>query len=245
MASDNCLKSDRHIISQNHILHQNTDEHALLVKAFSGLYPEKEINLEFSIVYSSKFHDYNANVRFTRSSLRFNLSSKWKNISEEIKIGLLQSLLNKVFKTKIKTQSIELYHIFLKNVDISAPKTKSDKYLETLFNMLNEKYFFGLLEKPNLKWHNSNNKVGTYEYGSDTISISRKLLDGRAELVEYVLYHEMLHKKLKFSEKSPHRQHTLEFKRLEKRFENYDAIKKELSGLANSKISVIKSFLWE
>ncbi len=220
-------------------------DNRLALKAFSALYPDKEITFSYSITYSSKFHDYNANVRFTRRSLQFNLSRKWKYVSEEIQIGLLQSLMNKVFKTKIKTQNIELYHLFLKNIEIAAPKTKNDHYLEILFSKLNEKYFFGLLDKPNLKWHNSANKLGTYEYGTDTISISRKLLDGKPELVEYVLYHEMLHKKLKFSENGS-RQHTKQFKLLEKKFENSELLEKELSKLtAKSKRSLIKSFFWE
>ena len=195
---------------------------------------------------NSKFtKNFQKSSKFTKDFLRFNLSSKWKNVSEEIKIGLLQSLLNKIFKTRIKNQNIELYHLFLKNIEIAAPKTKNDSYLEVLFNKLNERYFFGLLEKPNLKWNNSNSKLGTYEYGSDTISISRRLLDGNAELVEYVLYHEMLHKKLKFSEKNPSKHHTKEFKQLEKRFENSEALEKELSRLTKLKRSIIKSLFWE
>lgn len=218
----------------------------LIIKAFSALYPDKEITFTYSINYSSKFHDYNANVRFTRHALQFNLSRKWQHISEEIQIGLLQSLMNKVFKTKIKTHNIELYHLFLKNVEIAAPKTQNDQYLEILFNKLNEKHFFGLLDKPNLKWHNSANKLGHYEYGTDTISISRKLLEGKSELVEYVFYHEMLHKKLKFSEKNPSRHHTKEFRLLEKRFENSGILEKELNKLAaKPKRSIIKSFFWE
>ena len=216
----------------------------LALQAFRALYPEREIPDNVTIDYSAKFHDYNANVKFTRHSLHFNLSRKWQKVSDEIQIGLIQNLLNKVFRTRARTQNIELYHLFLKNVEIAAPKTQNDQYLEILFNKLNDKYFFGLIDKPNLKWHNANNRLGTYEYGSDTISISRKLLDGRPNLVEYVMYHEMLHKKLKFSERNPERHHTVEFKRLERQFNDAEQLEIELSKLVSRKKRSIFSFFF-
>ena len=218
----------------------------LIKEAFTELYPNREINFTYSLSYSAKFHDYNANVKYSRHALHFNLSKKWQTISEEIQLGLLQSLLNRLFRTKIKTNKIDLYHLFLKNIEIAAPKIHNDQYLEILFNKLNEQFFFGLLEKPNLKWHNANNRLGTYEYGSDTISISRKLLDARPELVEYVMYHEMLHKKLKFSERNPGRHHTAEFKRLEQKFYDAAELDKELSRLVSRQgRGLIKALFWE
>ncbi|MBI2545738.1 DUF45 domain-containing protein [Candidatus Woesearchaeota archaeon] len=216
----------------------------LVKKAFIGLYPDREFTHTARISYSAKFHDYNANVKFTRSSLHFNLSSKWRAVSEEIQIGLLQNLLNRVFRTKIRTQYIELYYLFLKNIEIAAPKLHNDQYLEIIFNKLNEKYFFGLLEKPNLKWHNARNRLGSYAFGSDTISISRKLLDGRHQLVEYVMYHEMLHKKLKFSGE---RHHTSEFRRLERKFDDAAGLEKELGRLVSnqSKRRIFQALFWE
>ena len=134
--------------------------------------------------------------------------------------------------------------MFLKNVEIAAPKIHNDQYLEIIFNKLNEKYFFNLLEKPNLKWHNARNRLGSYAFGSDTISISRKLLDGRPQLIEYVMYHEMLHKKLKFSGE---RHHTAEFRQLERKFDDAAELEKELGRLAagSSKRSPLFAMFWE
>ena len=192
-------------------------------KAFLEIFPEKNIeDYDFEIKYNNKFNDYNANVKYFRNNFQFNLSKKWKNVSEEIQSGLIQELLLKIFRLKKKTTNIDLYNLFMKNVHISVPKTKTDAILEESFNKVNEKYFFGLLERPNLVWGNfSLRKLGHYEYGSDTISISRVFRNSDMDILDYVMYHEMLHKKHKFNSKGMRNfHHTKEFKSSEKKFEN-------------------------
>ena len=94
---------------------------------------------------------------------------------------------------------------------------------------VNEAYFFGLIEKPNLVRHNSMRRLGSYEYGSDTMSISEVLLPDK-ELLDYVMYHEMLHKKHKFNSKNGRNyHHTQLFRKNEKEFENSERIERELS----------------
>ena len=72
-------------------------------------------------------------------------------------------------------QTQELYNIFMRNIHVSIPKTKTDPILEDSINRVNEKYLFGLIEKPNLTWNYSTTTIGYYEYGSDTINISKVL----------------------------------------------------------------------
>jgi len=92
--------------------------HYLIKKAFTELYPEKDVP-ESTIRYSKAFKGFNANVRYTRTALMFRLSYEWKNVSDEIKTGLLQHLLNKVYKTRIRTMNIEYYEIFLKKIQFA------------------------------------------------------------------------------------------------------------------------------
>jgi len=194
--------------------------------AFEDLYPDKNIK-DYSLIikYSNRFKPYNANVRYSKNSFTFNLSKNWKTISREIQVGLLQSLFVKVFKQKISTFNIDLYNNFMKKIHIAAPKTKTDPILKSSFDKVNERYFHGLIEPTNFVWHNSARRLGSYEYGSDTISISKILLQDLNAL-DYVMHHEMLHKKLKFKDKNGScRHHTPEFKRLEKNFD--DAVEME------------------
>ncbi|MBI2523500.1 SprT-like domain-containing protein [Candidatus Woesearchaeota archaeon] len=193
----------------------------LAEQAFNELFPEKNLEeYQFEIKYTDRFKPYNANVRYRKNSLQFNLSKKWRTVSKEIQIGLIQGLMLRVFKEKDNTINIDLYNHFMRNLHISAPKTNTDPILEKSFDKINEKYFFGFLETPNLAWHNSIRRLGSYEYGSDTISISRVLLED-SDLMDYVIYHEMLHKKFKFSSSNGRTcHHTREFKEMERKFDN-------------------------
>ena len=193
----------------------------LAEQAFNELFPEKNSGeYQFEIKYTGRFKPYNANVRYRRNSLQFNLSKKWRTISKEIQIGLIQGLMLRVFTGKNNTINMDLYNNFMRSLHISVQKTNTDPTLEKSFDIINEKYFFGLLEKPNLVWHNSIRRLGSYEYGSDTISISKVLLED-SDLMDYVMYHEMLHKKFKFNSSNGRTcHHTREFKEMERKFEN-------------------------
>ena len=208
----------------------------LAEQAFNELFPEKNLEeYEFEIKYTNRFKPYNANVRYRRNSLQFNLSKKWRTISKEIQIGLIQGLILRVFKEKNNTMNIDLYNNFMRNLHISAPKTNTDPILEKSFDRINEKYFFGLMEKPNLVWHNSIRRLGSYEYGSDTISISRVLLED-SDLMGYVIYHEMLHKKFKFNSSNGRTcHHTKEFKEMERKFENSMDMEQRLKGIGRKR----------
>ena len=208
---------------------------SLIQEAFQQLYPEKELKYSVSLKYSRKFKPYNANVKLRSDNLIFNLSRDWKKISKEIQIGLVQELMIKILKNKKnKTINIELYNLFMKNVHLAVPKTKTDEILEESFNRVNEAYFNGMLDKPNLQWGNkSTSKLGSYEYGSDAITISSIFRNENPEFLDYVMYHEMLHKKFKFQNKNGRNfHHSSEFKKMEAKFENRDIIEKEIPKLA-------------
>ena len=115
----------------------------LVEQAFNELFPEKDLeNYNLKIKYTDKFKPYNANVRYTKNSLQFNLSKKWRKISKEIQVGLIQGLMLRIFKEKKATTNIDLYNSFMKNLHISIPKINNDPFLGESFNRVNEKYFF-------------------------------------------------------------------------------------------------------
>ena len=215
----------------------------LVEQAFNELFPEKDLeNYNLKIKYTDKFKPYNANVRYTKNSLQFNLSKKWRNISKEIQMGLMQGLMLRIFKEKKATTNIDLYNSFMKNLHISIPKINNDPFLGESFNRVNEKYFFGLVERPNLTWHDSIRRLGFYEYGTDTISMS-KVLGADTNLLDYVMYHEMLHKKHKFHCKNGRiHHHTKEFREMERKFDNSQEMEERIKGLVRPKAR--KRFVW-
>ena len=202
--------------------------------AYVELYPGKGIDYKIAVRYSRQFKPYNANVRRYGNNLTFHLSRDWKKISSEIQIGLIQELLTKILKDKKKTMNMELYSLFMKNVHLAVPKTKTDPALEASFNRNNDNFFNGMMDIVNLQWGSSStSKLGSYEYGSDTITISTIFKENPHELLDYVMYHEMLHKKFKFENKNGRTlHHSPEFKRMEAKFPNRDIMDKEISRLA-------------
>ena len=208
----------------------------LVEQAFNDLFPNKNFeDYDLKIKYTDRFKPYNANVRYTRNSLQFNLSKRWRKVCKEIQIGLIQGLMLRIFKDKKSTTNIDLYNSFMKNLHVSIPKTSTDPILEQSFNKINDKYFFGLVEKPNLTWHDSIRRLGSYEYGSDTISMSR-VLENDENLLDYVMYHEILHKKHKFHSKNGRtHHHTREFKEMERKFENNEEMEERIKKLVRQR----------
>lgn len=208
----------------------------LVDKAFYGLYG-KEPRYHSSLKYSGKFNSYNGNVELRGNRLTVSLSSDWKEVNDDIKTGMIQVLLNKLFKTKRRTMNIELYESFLKNAHLGVKKEQSDPVLEESFNRVNEKYLNGIIDMPNLRWgKRTKRKLGSYDYGNDLITISSVLKEGTREMLDLVMYHEVLHKKHKFSSSGNKNYfHTKQFKEEERRFEDYHNADKRLRQFLRKK----------
>jgi len=174
--------------------------------------------------YSGHFSNYNANVRYTRSHIEFSLSTLWKNIDEDIQIGLIESLVIRMFKIKgVSTSEMKLYESFMKGLSKYAKSSDHDPELEKSFDRVNEKFFNGMMEKPNLIYATESfRKLGSYEYSTNSIYIStifKGLPENEQKFLDYVVYHELLHKKHTFNVKNGrHQAHTTVFRNDEKKF---------------------------
>jgi len=165
--------------------------------AFQALF-NKDCPHETELIYSGKFKGYNANLKLSNDILTFSLSRQWREVGDEIKIGLIQELLVKMFKKRYRwkkndTVNMELYEIFLKKVHLTIPKDKTHPLLEASFNRVNQKYLYDNLDRPNLIWGSfSTTQLGSYDFGTDTIKISQVLHPENASnfLLDYVMYHE-------------------------------------------------------
>ncbi len=219
----------------------------LAEKAYAELFPEKASSRTMRVRYSRAFRPYNANVRYTATSMVFSLSRDWKEVSEEIRIGLVQSLLVKALKEKkdrngneLKTINMGIYENFLRNIGDFSTVKESDPALEESFDRVNSKYFSGMMDRPSLRWgSHSFSKLGSYEYGSNTITISLVLRD-EPLLLDYVMYHEMLHKKHKFhTTRGRSYHHTKLFREKERAFEDPEAEEKLKAFLGKKKFASI------
>lgn len=214
----------------------------LVESAFRELYPAKEFRLNSRIIFSGKVKDYGALASYNGhlNLMEFKLNKKWQEISDDIKIGLVQELMLRLFKdkSKKKTLSMELYDKFVKNLHVAIPKTRIDPILKESFSRVNEKYFLGLIEMPNLVFGNDSTTVlGHYDYKTDTLTVS-SIFEEHPELMDYIVYHELLHKKFKFKNSgSRNLYHSKAFKDEEKKFENFEDVERKINRLVRMKRS--------
>jgi len=166
-------------------------------EALSELFPEKNEERNIKIKFSGKFKGFNANVRYSQREIVFSLGRDWLELSDDIKKGIIQHLFVKVYKERVfkKTIEMDLYEKFISNLGRYAVVEESDRELIESFERINDEYFQGILERPNLIWgQDSFRKLGHYEYATNTIMISNILM-GEPVFMDYIMYHEMLHKK--------------------------------------------------
>ncbi len=202
----------------------------LLEHAYQELYPDREART-LILSYSGRFKGYNANIRMTRNEITVNASKQWRHVAPDIQKGLFQELLIRLFKIKKQTINMDLYNHFIRSLPNVAPKTQTHPVLEESFQRVNITFFNDMMEQPNLKLGNGINRLGTYEYATDTITISQILLENK-ELMDYVMYHEMLHKKHQYKAKpGRHLHHSTQFKKDEARFPNAESLELELNKL--------------
>jgi len=103
--------------------------------------------------------------------------------------------------------------------------------LEEIFDGLNKRYFNIQLNKPLLGWslNKSYSRLGFYSPLKKLLVISR-IFDAKKvplQVVEYLVYHEMLHIYIPpITVNGRRRLHTPEFRRLEKSFPNYEKMQK-------------------
>lgn len=166
--------------------------------------------------------------------------------SDEIITAVMEvALLGKNTQLNQKVRSFgvaEEYSDVLVELDLIAQMhgdTGKGKYydLDQLFEKINVEYFGGEMIKPRLFWNDSltTRKFGHYEPARNRVVISQTLDDSRLPefVVEYVLYHELLHKfhGVKWVNGKP-MVHTPEFRLDEKKFKFYHQGEAYLSAIA-------------
>ncbi len=212
----------------------------LIQESFQRLFPEKPFVYGQEIEYNLRLSEFNANVRFYRNKITLHLNLQWKDIDDEIKIGLIQHLLLKILKVngKTKTSNMLLYANFIRNIPLLTPKTRSEPLLKESFNRLNQQFFSNQLEPPNFSWgQDSFRKLACYNFHNDTITVSTLFKDAPAHILDYLMYHEMLHKHFKFkSAGSRYSYHGAEFREAEQKFPNFDRVNQEMGAILRRKV---------
>ena len=108
--------------------------------------------------------------------------------------------------------------------------------LEALFEDLNQRFFHGLMARPQMTWSrdHARNSLGHYDPAHNAIVVSRIFDHPRVPrfAVEYIVYHEMLHLKHPVKLRGSRRcVHSADFQAEEKLFPQLDEVKEFLRHL--------------
>jgi predicted SprT family Zn-dependent metalloprotease len=216
----------------------------IIQESYQRLFPEKEFFYLSELNYNRKLSSFNANIRFNKHKIALNLNLEWKNIDSEIKIGLIQSLLLKIFKEKKSTPNIELYHNFVKNIPLMTVSSSSDQKLEESFARVNQHFFFNQMAKPNLKWgQNSRRRLASYNFNQDEVTLSNLFKESKPEIIDYLMYHELLHRHQKFKYKNGRSfYHTRQFKEAENEYPDKKIVEEEINQIIRKQL--VKKKKW-
>ncbi|HIJ11567.1 TPA: M48 family metallopeptidase [Candidatus Woesearchaeota archaeon] len=211
----------------------------LIHESFTRLFPQKEFTYIPELEYNRRLSSFNANIKLHGKKLKVCLNLQWKDIDDEIKIGLIQHLLLKIFRRKSNpttTTNIDLYNNFTRNIHLVIPKTKCDPLLAASFERMNTRFLGGSLEKPNLQWGaDSRRKLAHYNFHNDTITMSTLFKESSQEILDYIMYHEMLHKHFKFEHNNGRSSfHSPAFRQAERMYPNWKEIENKIHSVIRS-----------
>ena len=200
--------------------------------------PLPQIKVEFF-----PFAGINHTARLSQGILTIRVSDLFDSAPEEVHRALARILLSKLYRKRVEAAVHRVYRAFVLRQEVQerahiirtsrgrALRTTAAQGrhvdLESLFVKLNEEYFEGSLEKPQISWSAKRSRyiLGRYDSTHHAIFISRLFDSPRVPsfVVEYVMYHEMLHLRHQTHVKDSRViVHTREFKKEERRFAQFE-----------------------
>lgn len=188
------------------------------------------------------FAGLNHTIRLRKQRVYVRVSDILRDAPPQVHRALAYILVAKLFNKRVTAEHESLYRQYayqpqvLRASDLARQKRGRKLLsgsvgrvynLDRMFARLNRRYFGGELRKPALSWSLRRTKriLGHHDMVHDVIVISRSLdqADVPDFIVEYVLYHEMLHAKHRPRVINGRRVfHTAGFRADEKRFTRFD-----------------------
>lgn len=197
------------------------------------------------------FANINNTVRLRDNKLHFRISDLLEAAPESVLHAIAHILIAKIYRKQIDPQQSTRYRRFIGSKAITEKahllrQMRGRKRLDgplgnvydlnEIFEELNTRYFHGLMARPQLSWSRSSarNLLGHFDPAHNAIIISRIFDDVRAPrfVVEYIVYHEMLHLKHPVKLRGSRRcVHSREFQQEENLYPRMDEVKAFLKRL--------------
>ena len=193
--------------------------------------------------------------RVREGVLCFKVSDYMKGVPDEVVESLAWHLLcrarkkqcpsgaSRLYREHVRTGSFweprrQLYLSRSKNISFRPMGTSRD--LGAVFSYVNSYYFEDRLEKPDLAWlrESPRSRMGLYHPPLRILAVNRILDSDRIPryVLEFVMYHELLHDVVDFIEGPSRRTvHTKEFRLREREFTKYEEAQKWLRSIADDR----------
>jgi len=189
-----------------------------------------------------RFVSLNTTIRLREGELLVSLSDLLEGAPESVHHAIAHILIAKIYKKPIDKAHSHRYKRFQYSEGVARQteqvrSTRGAKrilgpegryyHLDEVFDTLNERFFNGMLGRPQLTWseHHAKRLLGHYDSAHNTIVVS-KVFDRPSSpryAIEYLLYHEMLHLKHPVSVRGTRRcVHSAAFKADERMFPELD-----------------------
>jgi len=209
--------------------------------------PMAELAVEFFA-----FVNINNTIRMRDGKLFVRLSDLLEGAPGPVLRAIAHILLAKMYRKPIERAYAKRYRRYISGQDITQKahlvrqmrgrkrieSAQGRTYnLENIFEELNQRFFYGLLARPQMTWSrdHARNRLGHYDPAHNAIVVSRVFDHPRVPTyaVEYIVYHEMLHLKHPVKLRGSRRcVHSTEFQAEEKLFPHLEQAKAFLgSGL--------------
>jgi predicted metal-dependent hydrolase len=202
-----------------------------------------------------EFYPYSSlvlTIRRRDDSILVRLSDLLKRAPQDVVEGAAALILARLYRRKAPRELVQKYFDYARSTRVRSriaqmrshrvrrvPTPAQGRHydLSAIFEQLNQQYFAGELERPHIGWSTRSwrRQFGCYDPGPNQIVLNRRMdQPGIPQfVVEYVLFHEMLHVK------HPTRRsgcsllsHSPEFRAEEKRFAQFITARKFLDRLA-------------
>jgi len=158
------------------------------------------------------FANINNTIRLRDGKIYARLSDLLEGAPESVLESIVHILLAKLYRKPIEDIHAVRYRRYVSSHDLSRKAhlirqmrgrkkivpAKGHVYdLDEIFESLNQRFFFGLLGRPQMTWssNHSRQSLGHYDPAHNAIVVSRIFDHPRVPryAIEYLVYHEMLH----------------------------------------------------
>ena len=216
----------------------------ICARVFRALKPRTappEVRIEFC-----RFANPDSFARLEGNQLHLRISDLLEGAPAPVLEALAHILLSKLLRRAVPRVYAHRYRLYLNRRDVRrtvhlvrqirgrktlSPPQGSRYDLEAIFEELNARFFHGLMARPELGWSGraARTMLGHYDPSHNAIVLSR-LLDSPGVprlVVEYVMFHEMLHLRYPVEHHGARRRvHTRELRNAEREFPGLEEAKR-------------------